>query len=174
MRLNNSFRLVIGIPFLAVMILFLWFYGLSPETALILIALWVSSALLFCALKYRVGRLRQKLWLWNVALYSILMGLVAIEYLSPSGSIHGISKEGAMFLTAWALSGFFELVWLGFRKKGGGILKKKLPLMFLLGLMLVIIFPMPLYTASSNVPLTWKGNVVALGENWIPPITASV
>ncbi|WP_148258637.1 hypothetical protein [Thermococcus sp. AM4] len=116
MRLNNSFRLIIGVPFLAMMILFLWFYGLSPETALVLIALWVSSALLFRAWKYRVERQRQKLWVWNVALYGILMGLVAIEYLSPTGSIHGISKEGAMFLTAWALSGFFELVWPGFRK----------------------------------------------------------
>ncbi|NJE30125.1 hypothetical protein E3E38_03550 [Thermococcus sp. 18S1] len=118
MASENTVRVLMSVLAVILAVAVLAVRGLSPETMLVLVLLWVAGALLPRAWEFRNGKLEGAFLLRNVLLYTALVVLCGAEYLLLEGTVYGISKEMAMFLTAWLLSGVFEFLWPGFARKG--------------------------------------------------------
>lgn len=118
MASENAVRVLMSVPAVVLAVALLAVRGFSPGTMLVLVLLWVTGVLFPRAWEFRNGKLDGGTLIQNVLLYATLTALVGVEYFFLEGTVYGISKEMAMFFTAWLLSGVFEFLWPGFARKG--------------------------------------------------------
>ncbi len=116
MASKNAVRAIVSLPVVILALVILAVRGLSPETVLVLVVLWVVGVVLPRAWEFRNGKLEGGFLLQNFLLYTALVVLCGVEYLLLEESVYGVSKEMVMFFTAWLLSGIFEFLWPGFAR----------------------------------------------------------
>lgn len=117
MTSENTLRAITSLPAVIIALAILALWGISPETVIVLVVLWAAGVVLPRAWEFHNGKLSRRFLLQNLLLYTLFLMLIGAEYLTVEGTLHGISKEMVMFLTAWLLSGVFEFLWPGFARR---------------------------------------------------------
>ncbi len=82
MASRNAVRAIVSLPVVILALVILAVRGLSPETMLVLVVLWVVGVVLPRAWEFR-----------NVLLYAALVVLVGAEYLILKGSPYGFPRR---------------------------------------------------------------------------------